>query len=101
MTCRKAPHPTRDDAVAAARKILRASFDLGAVAGLPVHALPATWRRACLALGSFMQGESAMSKSEEVYDGKRCAVCEELILAVDSVRYLSDTGERVHAACWD
>lgn len=42
-----------------------------------------------------------MSQSDEVYNGERCAVCEERITPTDAERSVPGTGERVHMGCWD
>lgn len=42
-----------------------------------------------------------MSRSDEVYNGERCAVCEERFEPDEAERPVPDTGERVHVSCWD
>ena len=42
-----------------------------------------------------------MSKvSDEVYDGIRCAVCEERFQSGEDQRGVPGTAERAHVACW-
>ena len=38
---------------------------------------------------------------DEVYDGTRCAICEERIKADEAERGVPATAERVHLSCWD
>lgn len=39
--------------------------------------------------------------SDEVYDGTRCAICEERFQAGDAEQGVTGTTERVHVACWE
>ena len=41
-----------------------------------------------------------MTVSDEVWEGLRCAVCEERFLPGEDQRGVPGTAERVHAACW-
>jgi hypothetical protein len=41
------------------------------------------------------------TRAEEVYDGLRCAICEERFKPAEAERGVHGTGERVHEKCWD
>lgn len=43
-----------------------------------------------------------MSKrSDEVYYGHACGVCEELFMPIDDVVFVPNQGVRVHRRCWE
>ena len=41
------------------------------------------------------------SVSDEVYDGTRCAICEERFGPGEAERGVPSTAERVHVSCWE